>query len=135
LFVLIFVLLVLLVYPFKTTVVPDWSLRVVDDSGVPVPSINATEHWQHYLLENSAHEELRQTGADGSVSFPERTIRASVLRRFLATLTRFAQDGIRARRHAQASVVVWGSKSYATTVAVCQESDMPPAEIVVKVLR
>ena len=129
------VLLVTLLYPFKTTIVPVWSLRVVDQTGTPVRVINVTEHWQHYLLESSGHEELRQTGDDGMVNFPDRTIRAGLLRRLLATVGRLTKEGTHAKRQSYASVVVWGSKDHSTTVAVYQDNQMPPAEIIAHSLR
>lgn len=129
--VLVLLLLVLLVFPFKTTIVPTWTLRVMDESGTAVRGINVTEHWQHYLLESSGHEDLRQVGADGRVSFPERAIRASLLRRFLATLSRLDKSGTEAKREPYASVVVWGSKVHETAVAVYHEEQAPQSEIVV----
>ena len=124
-------LLVLLVFPFKTTIVPSWNLRVVDQSGTPVRGLNVTEHWQHYLIESSAHEDARQTGPDGRVSFPERSVRASLLRRSLATLVRLGKTGTEAKREPYASVVAWGSKFHETAVAVYDEEQPPQAEIVV----
>ncbi len=128
---LLLLLLVLLVFPFKTTIVPTWTLRVVDESGTPVRGINVTEHWQHYLLESSGHEDVRQTGTDGRVSFPYRAIRASLLRRLLATIGRFAKSGTEAKREPYASVVVWGSKFHETAVAVYHEERPPQPEILV----
>src|SRR4029453_18300713 len=70
--------LVVFLYPFETTTVPHWNLRVVDDAGAPVREINVTEHWQDYLLETEGHEEAKTTNQDGLVSFEARAIRASV---------------------------------------------------------
>jgi hypothetical protein len=129
--VLFLLLAVLLLFPFKTTIVPAWTLRVVDQSGTAVRGIKVTQHWQHYLLESSGHEDLRQVTADGTVGFPERTIRASLLRRFLATIVRFTRSGAEAKREPYASVVVWGSNSHETAVAVYHEEHALPAEVVV----
>lgn len=123
--------LILLIFPFKTTVVPNWKLRVVDQSGNPVPMINVTQHWQHYLLESSGTEDLRKSGSDGLVDFPERTIRASALRRFVETLARLPKSGAKAKREPYGSVVVWGSKTHETAVAVYNEGEQPQSEIVV----
>jgi hypothetical protein len=57
--------LITLSYPFKTTTVPQWDLRVLDDAGAPVREINVTEHWQHYPLESSEHTEAQTTNGDG----------------------------------------------------------------------
>lgn len=125
----------LVVYPFQTKIVPGWDLKVVDERAAPVNAINVTEHWQHYLFENSNNEELRQTAVDGRVNFPERTMRASLLRRVLATIKKMATESSRARRDPAASIVVWGRKDYETTVAVYKMSEPPQSEITVHSLR
>jgi hypothetical protein len=124
-------LLLILVYPFKTIVVPEWNLRVVDETGTPVRAINVTEHWQHYMFEREGHEELRQSGDDGMVKFPDRAIRASLLRRFAATLARLDKTGPEARSDPYASVVVWGSKSHSVNVAVYHPEQGPQSVVVV----
>ena len=129
------VLLFILLFPFKTTIVPDWSLKVVDEEGAPVGDINVTEHWQHYLLESSSHEELQRAGGNGLVSFQERSIRASLLRRAWATINRIGEDGWQARRMPAASVVVWGNKGYATTVAVYIPTQLPQSHVMVQTIR
>ncbi|MCM3872234.1 MAG: Ig-like domain-containing protein [Pyrinomonadaceae bacterium] len=132
---IVLVLAILLIFPFKTIIVPTWTLKVTDESGNPVQGIKVTEHWQHYLLESSGHEDLRQLGTDGRVSFPERTIRASLLRRFQATLSRLDETGDKARSEPYASVVVWGSKTHETAVAVYHPELLPQSEIVVHTTR
>jgi hypothetical protein len=131
LLVLSLLLLILLVFPFQTITVPTWSLRVVDESGSPVPGISVTEHWQHYLLESSGHQEVRQTEPNGRVSFPGRTIRASLLRRFLATISRLGKSGADGKREPYASVVVWGSAKHETAVAVYHPKQALQPEVVV----
>lgn len=123
-------ILFLLFYPFQTTIVPEWSLKVVDEEGAIVRGANVTEHWQHFLLEGLSHEDARQVGENGAVSFPERTIRASLVRRGLATIGRIKSDGWKARRSPAASIVVWGNPGYATTVAVYFPSTLPQSHVV-----
>jgi len=127
--------LLLLFYPFQTTIVPEWSLKVVDEEGAPVRAVNVTEHWQHFLLEASSHEEMRRVQDNGAVSFPERTIRASLVRRGIATIGRIKQDGWRARRSPGASIVVWGNAGYATTVEVYVPSELPQSHVMVPSIR
>ena len=128
-------LLITLLYPFQTTTVPQWNLRVVDDAGAPLREINITEHWQQYLLEPSGHEEAQTTDQDGRVSFGVRSIRASPAHRLLARLSIFARQGSHGRIDPYGAVVVWGSKAHETTVAVYREDEMPPSEIRVHRLR
>jgi hypothetical protein len=127
--------LVTFLYPFKTTTLPQWNLRVVDDAGAPVREINVTEHWQHYLLESAGHEEAQTTNRDGRVVFALRSIRASLASRLFARISKITGKGDRGRTDAYGAVVVWGSKDHATTVAVYQEKELPPPEIRVQRLR
>lgn len=133
--VFILVLLFLLFYPFQTTIVPEWSLRVVDEEGAVVRDVNVTEHWQHFLLESASHEDVRRVGENGVVSFPERTIRSSLVSRGLATIGRIKRDGWRARRSPAASVVVWGNPGYATTVEVYVPTKLPQSHVMVPTIR
>jgi len=124
------ILLLLVIYPFQTTVVPVWSLHVVDDLAAEVSGINVTQHWQHNLLESVGHEELQTTNAGGRVVFPERTIRASLFSRARFAAMKFLREGSQAKFSTYASVVVWGSKENQTNVAVYEGEGVPPAQVV-----
>ena len=123
------VVLIIFLYPFETTTVPRWNLRIVDDAGAAVREINVTEHWQNYLLETGGHEEAKTTNQDGLVSFDERSIRASVARRLFSRISKFGNYNNRGRPIRYGAVVVWGSKSYETTVAVYPGEETPQAEV------
>lgn len=127
--------LVIFFYPFQTTTVPQWNLRVVDDSGAPVREIKVTEHWQHHPLESDGHEEAQTTNQDGFVSFGLRSIRASLAGRLMARISNIATEGGRGRTDPYGAIVVWGSKVHATTVAVYQGEEVPQPEIRVQRLR
>src|SRR5882672_1607716 len=73
--------------PYKTTVVPAWRLRVVDENGHPYAGKQVRQTWKHYSLELDAGDNLedRWTDENGYVAFPERTIRASFLGRVILT--------------------------------------------------
>ena len=118
-------------YPIKTIVVPAWPLQVIDDSNQPIVGINVTEHWQHYLLENEGHEALLQTDEVGMVSFPERSIRASMLRRTYRATVKIAGEGFRGRWDRYGSVVVWGSRQHAIKTALYEPDTVPRETIVV----
>jgi hypothetical protein len=129
------IFLVAFLYPFETTTVPQWNLRIVDDAGAPVREINVTEHWQNYLLETGGHEEAKATNQDGLVSFDERSIRAGVARRLISRISKFGNYNNRGRPIRYGAVVVWGNKSYETTVAVYSGEGTPQPEIRVQRLR
>ena len=124
--------LVTFLYPFQTTTVPQWNLRVVDDAGAPVREIKVTEHWQHYPLDSSGHEEVQTTNQDGLVSFGLRSIRASLARRLFARINVGSDRG---RKDPYGAIVAWGSKAHSTTVAVYQVNEMPQPEIRMQRLR
>jgi len=124
--------LLLLLYPFQTTVVPDWTFRVVDDLDSPVAGITVTQHWQHYLIETEGHEEVKTTNAAGDVSFPARTVRASLLTRLFRFIRSLGRTGVERRRDAYASVVIWGSKDYALTTFVRDPEATLPERIPVR---
>jgi hypothetical protein len=129
-----FVLLsiVILIYPFQTTIVPSWDLQVVDERGERVPLVRVTEYWQHNSLETELHQELKATDADGKVSFMPRTIRASLIKRAYAPLMKFLQHGNRAKFGPYASVLVWGG-GYRTTVEIYEGQENPHTRIVVAI--
>ena len=119
---------IVLVYPFQTTVAPAWHLRVVDDTGLAVAGIKVTEHWQHNSLESTGHEGFETTDRDGTVSFPARLIRSSLFARALGPLLRTFKE---AKRGPYASVVVWGNRNYETGVAIYKPGEIPIGEIVI----
>lgn len=125
-------ILTVLFFPYKTTTVPEWNLRIVDDGGTPVREINVTEHWQDYPLELSGNEEAKRTDSNGTARFDPRTIRASLARRLFARVTK---PGDRAQTVPYGAIVVWGSKEHATTVAVYSGTEAPQPEIRVQRLR
>ena len=126
------ILVLLLIFPFKTVVVPSWPVRVVDETGRPIPGIYVTEHWQHYMLDDYGQEEMRSTDSYGAVEFSERSIRSSVVQRLWTSVSKFAREGFLGRWDCYGSVVVWGSREHSTTTAVLQEGSVPPEKIVVK---
>jgi len=132
LILLLVLILSVLLFPWQTTVVPTWELVVVeDDSGQAVAGINVTQHWQHYLLETEGHEERQITNNSGQVSFHERTIRASLLRRILVRLRKVGKSGVAGRTDPYASIVVWGSRDHQVQTAVYPQQGSPPDEVIV----
>jgi hypothetical protein len=80
--------LAVLLCPLETTVVPEWKLRVVDQSGQRLRGNRVRESWCHYTLETQCHEEELLTDEDGYVQFPQRAIRASLITRAAKFLVR-----------------------------------------------
>lgn len=79
-------LMAALLYPFETTVVPEWRIHIVDESGRPVGNLAVNEGWIDYSIESNRHEEVRTANSEGFLEFPRRTIRASLLVRLKGIL-------------------------------------------------
>ncbi|HXD30074.1 MAG TPA: hypothetical protein VN643_03090 [Pyrinomonadaceae bacterium] len=120
-----------LIYPFQSTIVPRWRVRVVDESGAQVPGISVTQHWQHYLIESDGHEEARQTDASGVVEFPARAVRASLITRLVDGILNVLTQRGTARFGPYASLVVWGSRDHETAVASYVPGTSPQPEVIV----
>lgn len=71
--------ILLLFYPFDTTVVPEWRIRVVDEPTKPATGIIVREQWRNHSVEFHGHYEDRMTDSEGYVYFPRRTARASLI--------------------------------------------------------
>jgi hypothetical protein len=120
-------LVVLLFYPFETMVVPEWKIRIVDAMSKPVPNIVVSEQWRNHSVEFHGHNEERTTDSEGYVSFPRRTVRASLMFRVvgstLATLNVHGESG------PKASTLVLGS--YLTSSDSDYSPDKPSPEVIV----
>lgn len=83
LILLLAVLALIALYPWKTTIVPEWQVRIVDEEGIPLRNTGVREVWQHSSVEARSHEEDRVTDNEGYVTFPQRTIRSPLAIRIL----------------------------------------------------
>jgi hypothetical protein len=75
LIVLLGVIGLIALYPWKSMVVPQWTVRIVDQSGTPLRHTGVREIWQHYDVESKGHEQDLLTDGEGYVTFPERWVR------------------------------------------------------------
>jgi hypothetical protein len=90
------VLVLLLLYPFKTTVVSEQHVLFVTDDMHPIKGALIRQAWQNYSLEREGHEEDLPTDAHGRVTFPTRTIRAPLIWRVLGPFASIAGQGLHA---------------------------------------
>ena len=125
-------LIILLAYPFDTMVVPEWKLRIVDETGKPIPNVVVIEQWRNHSVEFHGHSEDRTTDMNGYVSFPRRTVRASLLFRVVggtvATLNVHGESG------PKASALVMGGYSSQTKSSYSPGNQLPEI-IVVRFVR
>ena len=87
---------ILLLYPFKTTLVPEQRVLVVTRDMNPIRNILVRQMWQHYSLEARGHEDDLPTDVNGRITFPARTIRAPLLMRILGPLASILGQGVHA---------------------------------------
>jgi hypothetical protein len=127
----VLLVLIILLYPFQSTIVPRWRIRILDESGEQVSGINVTQHWQHYLIESEGHEEARKTDANGVVDFPARTVRAGLITRLVDAAMNLISQGRAAKFGPYGSLVVWGSRDFETAVATYQPGTPPQPEVIV----
>ena len=90
------ILAVLLLYPFKKTLVPEQRVLVVTKEMHPIRNAMVRQSWQDYSLERYGHEEDRPTDENGRITFPTRTIRARLLWRVIGPLASIAGQGVHA---------------------------------------
>ena len=73
------------VYPFESAVVPNWGVRVVDVEGKACAAMPVYQLWGHYSLfwGGDPGNDRAVTDDQGFAAFPERKIRASLVRRII----------------------------------------------------
>lgn len=74
------ILALVLFVPFETTVAPEWKIRVVDESGKPVPAVPISEVWNHNVITEGGEETI-VSNSEGYVTFPRRSIKANLTKR------------------------------------------------------
>lgn len=119
-----------LLYPFQTTVIPAWTIRVVCENGAPVGREFVKQGWAHYTLESYSHTEDQRTDDDGYVTFPERTIRAGLLQRGVYTVWSKALTLAHGSYGPSADVIAWDAQRMPHSVDY-KVGEPLPREIVV----
>ena len=98
----------IILYPYKSVVCPAWQIQVVTETGKPLKGAFVRQHWQDYSVESDGHEQDAYTDENGYVSFPERTIKASLLSRGLGAISNTLSQGIHASYGPHAFVAAYG---------------------------
>jgi hypothetical protein len=70
-----------LFYPFETGEVPSWRLQIVDPHGKPISGIGVREYWGNDSVDYRDSVQDSMTDDKGFVTFPVRTVTATLLRR------------------------------------------------------
>ena len=85
--------LAVLLYPERLTIVPAFHVRLVDQSGDPLANTAVSELWQQTSAQKMEVLQQVTTNSQGEVDLPERTIRASLFKRALGCLTYMSRQG------------------------------------------
>lgn len=126
---LVVVITAILVYPFESTTVPEWKIRVLDEAGNAAEGVLVRQHWQNYSIEASGHEQDLITDFNGYVSFPPRFVRASLIQRTIRSILNLGAFS-HASYGPKARVVAWGESAQGS---VSYEPGKPlPASIILR---
>lgn len=100
--------------PYETIVIPPWTLRVIDDTGTPYSHKQVRQTWKDYTLEADAADNLedRWTDAEGYVSFPQRSLRASLIKRGARTFFNVIKLGAHGSVGINGSIAATGPQGY-----------------------
>ena|SRR5688572_6976950 len=86
-------IIIVMLFPIPSTIVPQWRLQVMDVNGTTCPNMRVTQSWGHYALfiDGNYSSDDRFTDANGYVQFPARTVSATLPRRLMMpVVTRIA---------------------------------------------
>ena len=66
------------------------------------------QHWQDYSVESDSHQQDIYSDENGYVSFPERTVKASRLSRFVGATLNLLSQGVHASFGASSHIAAYG---------------------------
>lgn len=105
---IIAVVVAILVFPFKQTIAPEWTIYTLDADRHPLANITVREVWQQYSLKHEGNEEDRLTDSSGRVQFPRRSFRSSISQRLIGCSKQVMMTGVHASCGAKSYLVAFG---------------------------
>ena len=72
------VVLVIVLVPWNTTVVPAVCVAVLDETGKPAAGVRIEQEWQYFTINSDMQRATSTTDAAGYVTLPKRTVRISL---------------------------------------------------------
>jgi hypothetical protein len=85
--------LIVLLYPEKVSIVPAYHVKLVDQSGQPLADTFVSELWQQPSTQRVENLQQVLTNAQGEVDLPQRTVRAPLVERILGCLRYLGREG------------------------------------------
>lgn len=89
-------LLAVLFYPQKLTVVPAYHVKLVDQFGEPLAQTGVSELWQQTSAQRRENLEQVTTNDRGEVDFPARTLRSPLALRMIGCFAYLSRAGLAA---------------------------------------
>ena len=126
--VCILAMTLILLFPARSKVVPNWTVRVIDQSGRPVAQAVVRQQWKYEPFERERHEASDMTRENGVVSFPTRYLRMSLAERAFA----FAAEFLRGDPHAdwgRNAQIIATAAGFVAAAATYQPGKPLPTEI------
>ena len=129
--ILLVVFILVLLFPFPTTIVPTWKLKVVEENGNICPNKEVTETWAHYSIyigSGNSQSENRFTDREGYVEFPKRTVWSPLIWRIIGAVIANALTIAHGSAGPHSSIYSSGIKDVAW---ISYESDKPLVDKIV----
>jgi hypothetical protein len=89
-------MLAVVFYPAQVTIVPRYTVRVLDADGLPFPGIRVIQTWQEYSIQADGRDDALTANGEGYARFPVRNVRASVSKRVIGCIHQFREYGAHA---------------------------------------
>jgi hypothetical protein len=83
-------------YPAQVTVVPPYTVRVLDADGLPFRGIRVKQSWQEFSVQSGWRDDALTANGEGYARFPARHVRASVSKKVIGCIHQFREYGAHA---------------------------------------
>ena len=98
------ILAVVVLFPWKSTIAPDLSVRVFDEAGNPASDVVVRQDWEYFSIGSQKHKEHSKTDENGYATFPKRSVRTNLLSKMLSTGLEVSTAG---HYDVDAHVMIW----------------------------
>jgi hypothetical protein len=120
----------LLFLPWKNSIAPAIRLEVLDEAGNPAIGVRVEQDWEYFAIGSERQREVSRTDSAGYVSFPERSVRISVVRQMLSFVRSLRPHGHEFGPYA--SMEAHGPDPRAWDIVICGINDPAPRPIRLK---
>jgi hypothetical protein len=94
--ILVIVALLASCYPVQSVTAPEWKVRFIDKKGRPFWGMPVRQIWKDSSAQSSSSEQTENTDSNGSVTFPERRLRAPLIAHLIQPVANVFSAGVHA---------------------------------------